>query len=208
MNRSREITAEIIKKTNPDEPGVTLSPFSPGFDLVSFAGSRTQCGRDGWGNVGTKKCGRCNSARYCSKECQVADWKQKHRDVCQHPTADSTFIGEIPSSWTASSALAINNTPAPAALRSDARIVYDETDKAKTVSTPSIKSMASRPSLLAYLDHHSESTDGSFTICVANGCGAFISKVRKLKSPALFYTFSNARNCTILSLLHIDRHSI
>lgn len=33
---------------------------------------------------GIKRCGRCRNAAYCSKECQVADWK-RHRYLCsQH----------------------------------------------------------------------------------------------------------------------------
>eukprot|EP01032_Pedospumella_encystans_P017964 gene17964-20460_t len=29
-----------------------------------------------------KKCGRCKSAYYCSRECQVAHWPDGHRDMC------------------------------------------------------------------------------------------------------------------------------
>lgn len=28
-------------------------------------------------------CARCKKVHYCSKECQVADWKKGHRDVCK-----------------------------------------------------------------------------------------------------------------------------
>lgn len=39
-------------------------------------------------NCGTKsenmkKCSQCKSARYCSSECQRADWK-KHKKICKH----------------------------------------------------------------------------------------------------------------------------
>jgi len=180
MDRSQEITAQVLENTSSDGPGLILSPFSPDFNFASFLGSRTQCSRKGCNNVGTKKCGQCNNTKYCSRECQVADWKQNHRDICRHPTAESTFIGEVPSSWTASSTLAITTSASQTSvpLRSVSRTMYDDTHQTKIVNTPSIYSMASRPSLLAYLEHHSQSTDGSFAICVANGSGAFISKVR------------------------------
>jgi hypothetical protein len=35
---------------------------------------------DSHGNL--KKCGRCESVRYCSLECQKADWKRSHKHVC------------------------------------------------------------------------------------------------------------------------------
>ena len=33
------------------------------------------------GKVARQKCGRCVSVRYCSRECQVQDWKT-HKPVC------------------------------------------------------------------------------------------------------------------------------
>jgi hypothetical protein len=33
-------------------------------------------------NPGTKRCGGCGNARYCSEECQKRDWKQ-HKAICQ-----------------------------------------------------------------------------------------------------------------------------
>lgn len=30
---------------------------------------------------GLKKCGKCNKVRYCSKKCQIEDWK-RHRFEC------------------------------------------------------------------------------------------------------------------------------
>ena len=30
-----------------------------------------------------KKCGRCQSALYCSKECQIADWDPHHKANCR-----------------------------------------------------------------------------------------------------------------------------
>ncbi|KAF9483722.1 hypothetical protein BDN70DRAFT_918273 [Pholiota conissans] len=31
---------------------------------------------------GVLQCARCSSTRYCGKECQVADWKPRHKDEC------------------------------------------------------------------------------------------------------------------------------
>ena len=30
-----------------------------------------------------KKCSRCKSATYCSKECQAADWDSHHKTICK-----------------------------------------------------------------------------------------------------------------------------
>jgi hypothetical protein len=37
------------------------------------------CGKEG----SLKLCGRCNEARYCSKQCQVAHWKLGHQQECR-----------------------------------------------------------------------------------------------------------------------------
>lgn len=31
-----------------------------------------------------ERCGKCKLAFYCSRECQVADWKGRHKKVCKH----------------------------------------------------------------------------------------------------------------------------
>ena len=31
-----------------------------------------------------KKCTRCKTARYCSRDCQAKDWKHQHKTVCQN----------------------------------------------------------------------------------------------------------------------------
>ena len=30
-----------------------------------------------------KNCARCKSAQYCSRECQVKDWKSGHKKLCK-----------------------------------------------------------------------------------------------------------------------------
>jgi hypothetical protein len=37
---------------------------------------------DGGGSASLKECGRCRSVAYCSRECQVLDWKQRHKRLC------------------------------------------------------------------------------------------------------------------------------
>jgi hypothetical protein len=62
--------------------------------------------------------------------------------------------------------------------QSHARVVYDETFRGKWFMKPFIFSMAQIPNVLGYLDHHSENTDGSFSICMGGGgVGVFVSQV-------------------------------
>jgi hypothetical protein len=167
------------------DPDVVISPFSPGFDFTAFTNTRRQCNRVGCGNDGTMKCGRCNNARYCSRKCQVAHWKEKHKSVCQHPNSYTTFVGEIPSSWittSSSSAVAESSLLPPHSVR----IVYDDTHMGKSIDHPSIYSMGSRPSVLSYLEHHSPDSDGSFTICLSNGSGTFVSDVIQTKFSSFY----------------------
>ena len=42
----------------------------------------TVCNRNGCTENGDKKCGRCGKVRYCSLECQKADWKSVHKAEC------------------------------------------------------------------------------------------------------------------------------
>ena len=47
------------------------------FNRCSYCAKLTQRSK-GW-----NYCARCTSARYCSKQCQMKDWKCKHRDDCR-----------------------------------------------------------------------------------------------------------------------------
>ena len=40
------------------------------------------CNAQGCAEVATKTCGRCKVARYCSRKCQVSDWKMTHKHTC------------------------------------------------------------------------------------------------------------------------------
>lgn len=40
------------------------------------------------------KCGGCNLAKYCSKNCQAADWKARHKVVCQKDKGDRVKMVE------------------------------------------------------------------------------------------------------------------
>ena len=65
--------------------------------------------------------------------------------------------------------------------------VHDETFRGVWYPQLSIASMAQVPHLIGHLDHHSPNTDGSFSICIANGDGIFISQVSSLPSTLLQY---------------------
>jgi hypothetical protein len=182
-------------------PACIISPFYPGVDLAVLAGNRRQCSLDGCTNEGTMKCSRCNTAKYCSKKCQTAHRKQTHKRACQNTTVESIFIPEIPSSWTTTGASA--TTTSSESIRF-ARLVHDDTHHGKTVNTPAIYRMASRPSLISYFEHQSDGNDASFTVCLSGGDGAFLSLVRSLIS----LRSSTIRNYTILSHWLIDLKSI
>lgn len=40
------------------------------------------CNASGCTKVGTKRCGKCQLAVYCSKECQIGDWRTTHKKSC------------------------------------------------------------------------------------------------------------------------------
>lgn len=54
--------------------------------------------------------------------------------------------------------------------------LYDETHRGIWHLNPHIASMGNRVCLIAHLEHHEDSTDGSFGVCIAGGSGNFISK--------------------------------
>ncbi|KAH9484604.1 hypothetical protein JR316_0004086 [Psilocybe cubensis] len=54
--------------------------------------------------------------------------------------------------------------------------IYDETFRSVHYDNPAIASMANHPNLVGKLEHHAPTTDGSFSICIANGRGVFISR--------------------------------
>ncbi|KIP02607.1 hypothetical protein PHLGIDRAFT_286700 [Phlebiopsis gigantea 11061_1 CR5-6] len=74
------------------------------------------------------------------------------------PAAGQTNADELP--------------PPPAYIHT----VYDETFRAIWHHSPIIMSMANSPNLLGYLEYPSPTSDGSFSICIANGVGSFVSK--------------------------------
>ena len=50
------------------------------------------CGKEGAGEL---TCSRCKSASYCSKECQVADWKRGHKLSCQQSAFERELRAEM-----------------------------------------------------------------------------------------------------------------
>ncbi|KAJ7768350.1 hypothetical protein B0H16DRAFT_1307798 [Mycena metata] len=64
------------------------------------------------------------------------------------------------------------------------RTVLDETHRSIHYMEPEIASMATRPNLLGYLEHHAPDTDGSFSVCIAGGHGVIISQKLYESIPA------------------------
>ena len=54
--------------------------------------------------------------------------------------------------------------------------------------------MANSPNLLGYLEHHSPTSDGSFSICIAGGIGSFVSKVRIRRHSANWNLITPSRS--------------
>lgn len=46
-------------------------------------GKKTTDDSEGAIAVNLKKCGACHTAQYCCKQCQVKDWKERHRRWCK-----------------------------------------------------------------------------------------------------------------------------
>ena len=48
--------------------------------------------------AGAKKCSRCNTARYCSADCQLAHWRAAHKAECKRDVArrDTRLPGPEP----------------------------------------------------------------------------------------------------------------
>ncbi|KAH9903001.1 hypothetical protein C8Q73DRAFT_661874 [Cubamyces lactineus] len=56
-------------------------------------GKCSYCGKDGGGSL--KGCSRCKAARYCNQECQLADFKARHKRECAnfaYPPTTSAFL--------------------------------------------------------------------------------------------------------------------
>jgi hypothetical protein len=169
MSRPPTIIPEWDSNRAQSDPAVVLSPFAPGSNFADVEGARNHfCAREGCSNEGMKECGRCHSAKYCSRECQTEDWKAWHKQSCQHPDARSTWAGVVPASW-----LAPLSPATPRTLHSP-RLVYNQ---GRAIVEHPLMSMASRPSLCARLENHPPETDGSFDVCISEGQGAFIDLV-------------------------------
>ena len=52
--------------------------------------ANTACGRELSAVV--LRCGRCKSASYCSKECQILDWKTRHKQTCVRAASAITGV--------------------------------------------------------------------------------------------------------------------
>ena len=47
--------------------------------------SVNRCAKPGCNKPRGKLCARCNLIGYCSRECQVGDWKKRHKHACAAP---------------------------------------------------------------------------------------------------------------------------
>ncbi|CAL1385230.1 unnamed protein product [Linum trigynum] len=53
---------------------------------------------DNCGKSGKKKCTRCKSVRYCSKECQTSHWNSAHKFKCKEPSKANSALIRKPNS--------------------------------------------------------------------------------------------------------------
>jgi len=51
-----------------------------------------QCSHCGKSNVGLQVCARCKMVQYCSKDCQVKDWKDGHKTMCKPVEAANQIV--------------------------------------------------------------------------------------------------------------------
>ncbi|CAM9109482.1 unnamed protein product [Scytosiphon promiscuus] len=71
---------------------VVLSDIKRGADAAVLC-SRETCGRrQGDVKEGFKRCGRCRTTVYCSKECQVEHWKAGHKQMCNRTLSQRAGI--------------------------------------------------------------------------------------------------------------------
>jgi len=157
------------------EPGLILSPFSPGFNNELILAGRRVCQNPQCNNPGRSKCAKCNTAKYCSRECQVAHWNT-HKRICLHPSADSRFVGDVPRAWNDE-----NRTLAEGSTPETARLIYDETNvSSRQEYQLEILSIGSRATITGYYGFEVAGIGPSYTICISGGSGTFISQVRRL----------------------------
>ena len=79
------LRAEIASGTPSPVPSwysfstVTMGPRKVGYDQCENRG----CFATETPEKKFSKCARCKLPYYCSKECQVADWKSRHNKMCK-----------------------------------------------------------------------------------------------------------------------------
>ncbi|GJE87541.1 zinc finger MYND domain-containing protein [Phanerochaete sordida] len=80
FRRVRENEREMAALTG-QPPENMPAPHVPGV-VYPAAAACTKCERDSTIDKTMSRCGRCKLARYCSKECQTADWP-RHKTNCK-----------------------------------------------------------------------------------------------------------------------------
>lgn len=53
-----------------------------------------ECGEEETDELKLLRCAQCKTARYCSKECQKANWRAGHKQLCKSRSADSVATRE------------------------------------------------------------------------------------------------------------------
>ncbi|KAJ5767031.1 uncharacterized protein N7511_004647 [Penicillium nucicola] len=94
MHHSIDLCEPITQSTSVSdglEPGGKRIRFTPDTLSEKSQGTVTVCTGCGTSLDETSKhCGRCLWARYCSRYCQVADWK-RHKLTCGNPNPENTY---------------------------------------------------------------------------------------------------------------------
>ncbi|EIM86542.1 uncharacterized protein STEHIDRAFT_57583 [Stereum hirsutum FP-91666 SS1] len=79
--------------------------------------------------------------------------------------------------------------------------LYDDTHRGVSAFDYSIMSMGNRANLIGYLEHHDPTSDGSFSICIAGGNGACVSKRLYESIPAQHRPLLNTQDNSPVTFL-------
>lgn len=88
---------------------------------------RPECDADGCTKGAANQCSRCKRVGYCSKECQLKDWKARHKAACNSKKKNKSATGNNEASVQAAAAAA-RVRARPALLEQDRRLEGNEAD--------------------------------------------------------------------------------
>ena len=91
-------TLEDVEAEMQAPPAATETSSSTASNLLHGweVPDQTKCGSCGTTSAQLQKCGQCELARYCSRECQRADWRQ-HKRVCPRLREHGVMLRPNPS---------------------------------------------------------------------------------------------------------------